>query len=111
MELPATYDSTDPVMADPAKRGSRSVSIPCNGATSLYLSTGYGHTATVNGIAAVRDNGPDGKPRYCQVGMGPNFTGVKTINPDMPGPINIAPGCRAVQLWYTADYPLTAWCL
>lgn len=81
------------------------VSIPCNGATSLYISTGFNRRVKLLGIAAVRDNNGTGTPAYT------NMDPAVDINPDQPGPITVGPGCRVVQLRYSADHSFTAWCV
>lgn len=80
------------------------VSVPCNGLTSLYLSTGFGRKVKVLGVVGVRDNNGKGTPEYVKVGPAVD------INPDQPGPIPIGPGCRVVQLRYQADHAFSVWC-
>jgi hypothetical protein len=80
------------------------VSVPCNGATALFISTGFSRKVKVLGIAAVRDNNGTGAPSYAQIEQAVD------INPDQPGPIAIGPGCRVVQLRYSADHAFTVWC-
>jgi hypothetical protein len=82
------------------------VSIPCNGATALYIALGFNRSMRILGIAAVRDNTPGG-PAYTSV-----QAGLDVVNFDQPGPIAIGPGCRVVQLRYSApDHGFTAWCM
>jgi hypothetical protein len=81
------------------------VSVPCNGATALFISTAFTRTLRILGIAAVRDNDGSGNPAYTSV-----QPGLATVNPDQPGPIAIGPGCRVVQLRYSADHAFTVWC-
>jgi hypothetical protein len=81
------------------------VSVPCNGKTLLFVSTGFGRTVQILGIAAVKDNNGKGTPEYTGV-----QEGLKDINPDQPGPISIGGGCRVVQLRYSADHDFTVWC-
>lgn len=81
------------------------VSIPCNGKTSLFLSTAYGRKVKILGIAAVKDNQGNGQPAYTNI-----QPGLADINPDQPGPISVGPGCRVVQLRYSADHDFTAYC-
>jgi hypothetical protein len=80
------------------------VSVPCNGATALFISTGFGRRVQVLGAVGVRDNNGKGTPEYVQVGP------LKDVNPDQPGPIAVGPGCRVVQLRYSADHAFTVWC-
>jgi hypothetical protein len=84
------------------------VSIPCNGKTALYISTAFGRKIKVLGLAAVRDKDGTGTPKYTSAPSVPDQLVV--IDPDIPGPIPIGPGCRVVQLRYSADHPFTAWC-
>jgi hypothetical protein len=84
------------------------VSIPCNGATSLYISTAFKRKVKILAIVAVRDKDGTGTPKYTWSPSVPEQLAV--IDPDIPGPIPIGPGCRAVQLRYSADHPFTAWC-
>jgi hypothetical protein len=81
------------------------VSVPCNGATALFISAAFGRTVKVLTIAAVRDNNGQDTPAYTSIAA------VQDINPDQPGPIAVGPGCRVVQLRYSADHSFTAWCV
>lgn len=80
------------------------VSVPCNGARNLFISTGFDRKVKVLGIAGVTDNTGKGEPGYVKIGNAVD------INPDQPGPIAIDPGCRVVQLRYSADHAFTVWC-
>lgn len=80
------------------------ISVPCNGKTLMFISTGFGRKVHVLGTAAVKDNNGQNTPAYTSI------QGLETINPDQPGPIWIGPGCRVVQLRYQADHPFTVWC-
>lgn len=81
------------------------VSVPCNGKTLLFVSTAFGRKVTILNIAAVKDNSGTNDPAYTTVQKG-----VRDINPDQPGPIAIGPGCRVVQVRYSADHDFTMWC-
>lgn len=80
------------------------VSIPCNGKTLLFVSTAFGRKVKILNVAAVRDNAGTGEGAYTSVGP------LEEVNPDQPGPIAIGPGCRVVQLRYSADHDFTVWC-
>jgi hypothetical protein len=81
------------------------VSVPCNGKTSLFISSAFGRTVTVLNIAAVKDANGKNTPEYTSVQKG-----IRDINPDQPGPIALGGGCRVVQLRYSADHDFTVWC-
>jgi GH25 family lysozyme M1 (1,4-beta-N-acetylmuramidase) len=80
------------------------VSIPCDGKTQLFIATAFGRRMKVLNIAAVMDNAGISGGSYTSVG------GVVDVNPDQPGPIAIGPGCRVIQLRYSADHDFTVWC-
>jgi hypothetical protein len=105
VDVPGIPKSEDDVILCPAAVDDY-VSIPCNGARSLYISVGFNRTLKILDVVAVRDN----------TGAGPAYTsvqqGVTDINPDLPGPLAIGPGCRVVQLRYSSpDHAFTAWCV
>lgn len=97
MLVPATH-------APGAQAGDDYVSIPCNGKTLLFISTGFGRTVKVLSAVGVKDNNGKGTGEYSSVQP------LDIINPDQPGPLAVAPGTRVVQLRYSADHPFTAWC-
>jgi hypothetical protein len=115
VDAPAHADNTTPsipaqeedAMLVPAAADDY-VSIPCNGKTSLYISTAFKRKIQILAIAAVRDKDGTGTPKYTSAPSVPDQLAV--IDPDIPGPIPIGPGCRVVQLRYSADHPFTAWC-
>jgi GH25 family lysozyme M1 (1,4-beta-N-acetylmuramidase) len=80
------------------------VSIPCNGKTLLFVATAFGRRVKILNVAAVRDNTGTGEGAYTSVGP------LEEVNPDQPGPIAIGPGCRVIQLRYSADHDFTVWC-
>lgn len=94
-------EEDEPMIAKPAVDDY--ISVPMNGKTQLFISTGFGRRVKILGYAAVRDNNGSGEGAYT------SMQAIEDINPDQPGPITVGPGCRVVQLRYSADHEFTVW--
>lgn len=98
----ATTKSQEDLMAQ-GTAGKSQISIPCNGAKSLFCLIG-GKGAKVTGhVYYIGDTPP---------GSGGNYLNDREVqfDADRPGPVNLPDGVRGITFFYDANAPFSAWC-